>query len=198
MGAPGLRSARCLVSASKPRRSASSLRLLTRRRGRRTSTRTPALCSPLRSFTPGAFTTATSAPSTCCWRSRPTRARQNDARAARRRRGPGHRPDPPDRRRRTLETATLGISPRTKRVLEAAGIQAAGSVIAAREHVLLALSAQRDAVAAQILRDLGASDDQLRFQLSELLAGEAPELAAMLREPPRRRLRRAPRRRQAD
>jgi hypothetical protein len=87
-------------------------------------------------------------------------------------------------------------------VLEAAGVQARRlghrCAIAAPEHVLLALSAQRDAVAAQILRDLGAGDEQVRHQLGELLAGEAPELAAMLREPPRRRLRRAPRRRQAD
>jgi hypothetical protein len=99
------------------------------------------------------------------------------------------------------ETATLGISPRTKRVLEAAGLEARRlgnrCATASPEHVLLALSAQHDAVAAQILRDLGAGDDQLRHQLGELLAGEAPELAAMLREPPRRRLRRAPRRRQA-
>src|SRR3954449_8321094 len=98
------------------------------------------------------------------------------------------------------ETATLGISPRTKRLLEAAGNEARRlghrCAIAAPEHVLLALSAQTDAVAAQILRDLGVSDEQLRGQLAELLAGEAPELADMIRQPPHRRLRRRPRRRQ--
>src|SRR3954471_19402623 len=95
------------------------------------------------------------------------------------------------------ETATLGISPRTKRVLEAAGNEARRlghrCAIAAPEHVLLALSAQTDAVAAQILRDLAVSDEKLRDQLGELLAGEAPELADMIRQPARRRL---PRRRQ--
>jgi hypothetical protein len=98
------------------------------------------------------------------------------------------------------ETATLGISPRTKRALEAAGNEARRlghrCAIAAPEHVLLALSAQTDAVAAQILRDLAVSDERLRNQLGELLAGEAPELADMIRQPPRRRLPRRPRRRQ--
>lgn len=92
------------------------------------------------------------------------------------------------------ETATLGISPVTKSVLEAAGQLARRlghrCAIAAPEHVLLALSAQRDTVAAQILRDLKVSDDRVRHELSELLAGEAPEMAAMIRQPARRRLRR--------
>src|SRR3954451_19666915 len=98
------------------------------------------------------------------------------------------------------ETATLGISPRTKRVLEAAGNEARRlghrCAIAAPEHVLLALSAQSDAVAAQLLRDLAVSDERLREQLGELLVGEAPELADMIRQPPRRGIRRRPRRRQ--
>jgi hypothetical protein len=99
------------------------------------------------------------------------------------------------------ETATLGISPRTKRVLEVAGNEARRlghrCAIAAPEHVLLGLSAQSEAVAAQLLRDLGVSDEQLRNQLAELLAGEAPELADRIRKPPRGRLRRRSRRRQA-
>jgi hypothetical protein len=99
------------------------------------------------------------------------------------------------------EASTLGISPRTKRVLEAAGQEArrAGHrcAIASPEHVLLALSAQHDAVAAEILRELGASDDQVRHTLAELLEGEAPEMAAKIREPPRRRMRRAVRWRNA-
>jgi len=93
-------------------------------------------------------------------------------------------------------TSTLGISPVTKRVLENAGQHARRlghrCATAAPEHVLLALSAQHDAVAAQILRDLAVSDDRLRHELSELLAGEAPELAAQIRRPARRRLRRGP------
>lgn len=100
------------------------------------------------------------------------------------------------------ETATLGISPRTKRVLEAAGHEARRlghrCAIAAPEHVLLALSAHEDGVAAQILRTLRATDEQLRDQLSQLLAGEAPELAEQIRQPSRRRqLVRRPRRRAA-
>jgi hypothetical protein len=58
---------------------------------------------------------------------------------------------------------------------------------------LLALGAQHKAVAAQILGDLGVNEEQLRQQLSELLAGEAPELAANILQPPRRRLRRVAR-----
>jgi hypothetical protein len=99
------------------------------------------------------------------------------------------------------ETATLGISPRTKRVLEAAGDEArrlGHRCAIAPEHVLLALSAQSDAVAARLLRDFAVSDERLRDQLGELLAGEAPELADMIRQPPRRRLRRRPRRREVS
>jgi ATP-dependent Clp protease ATP-binding subunit ClpA len=99
------------------------------------------------------------------------------------------------------ETATLGISPRTKRVLEAAGHEARRfghrCSIASPEHVLLALSEQHDAVAARVLRDLDVGSDGAREQLAELLAGEAPELAALMRQPSRRRLRRRPRARQA-
>jgi hypothetical protein len=95
------------------------------------------------------------------------------------------------------ETATLGISSRAKRVLEAAGQEGRRlghrCATASPEHVLLALSAQHDAVAAQILRDLDVNDDRLRHELSELLAGEAPDLAAAIRQPPRRRLRRGQR-----
>jgi ATP-dependent Clp protease ATP-binding subunit ClpA len=99
------------------------------------------------------------------------------------------------------ETAALGITPRTKRVLEAAGHEARRlghrCSIASPEHVLLALSAQHDGVAAEILRELGASDDRVRQQLAELLQSEAPELAAKIREPRRRRMRRAVRWRDA-
>src|SRR3954452_8706088 len=96
------------------------------------------------------------------------------------------------------ETATLGISPRTKRVLEAAGDEARRlghrCAIAAPEHVLLALASQHKGVAVDILASAGIGGEQVRRQLSELLAGEAPEIAARILEPPRRRLRRSPRR----
>jgi hypothetical protein len=90
------------------------------------------------------------------------------------------------------EASTLGISPRTKRVLEAAGHEARRlghrCATTSPEHVLLALSAQHDAVAAEVLGALGATDDRVREQLAELLEGEAPELASKIREPrPRRR-----------
>jgi hypothetical protein len=97
------------------------------------------------------------------------------------------------------ETASLGITPRTKRVLEAAGQEARRlghrCGVAAPEHVLLALGAQSKGVAAEILSQAGAGEAQLRRQLSELLVGEAPELAAQILDPPRRRLRRPARRR---
>jgi hypothetical protein len=99
------------------------------------------------------------------------------------------------------ETATLGITPRTKRVLEAAGQEARRlghrCTIASPEHVLLALSAQHKGVGPDILGELGIDERRVREQLSELLAGEAPELAAQILNPPRRRLRRAPRHRPA-
>jgi hypothetical protein len=97
------------------------------------------------------------------------------------------------------QRGTLGISPRTKRVLEAAGKEARrlGGRCAAPEHVLLALSAQRDAVGAEILRSARATDNALRNQLADLLVGEAPELAARIRPRGPRRLRRRGGRRDA-
>jgi hypothetical protein len=92
------------------------------------------------------------------------------------------------------QTAALGVAPRAKRVLEVARQQARQlnhrCATAAPEHVLLALSARRDGVAAQILGELGVDEHRVRRQLGELLAGEAPELAADILHPPRRRLRR--------
>jgi hypothetical protein len=91
------------------------------------------------------------------------------------------------------ETAWLGSTPRTKRVLEAAGREARrlghGRGIAAPVYILLALSAREDGVAAKILRALDVTDDRLRGRLRELLAGEAPEFAAQIRQSPRRRRR---------
>jgi hypothetical protein len=90
------------------------------------------------------------------------------------------------------ESATLGITPRTKRVLEAAVKEARrlGHRCADAEHLLLAVSENRG-VAEQILRALGSEAGAVRVQLAELLEGEAPEIAAKLRAPAQRRLRRS-------
>jgi hypothetical protein len=88
----------------------------------------------------------------------------------------------------------LGVSPPTKRVLDAAGQESRRlghrCEAAAPEHVLLALAAYRSGVAAEILRDAGVREAQVRQQVSELLAREAPELAAAVLHPARRGLRR--------
>lgn len=90
------------------------------------------------------------------------------------------------------ETATLGVAARTKRVLEAAVKEARrlGHRCADPEHLLLAVS-EHGGGAQEILRALGSEPGDVRAQLAELLEGEAPELAARLRAPARRRLRRA-------
>lgn len=96
--------------------------------------------------------------------------------------GPGH----------SSESATLGVAPRTKRVLEAAVKDARrlGLRCADPEHLLLAVS-EHGGGAQEILRALGSEPGDVRAQLAELLEGEAPELAARLRAPARRRLRRS-------
>jgi hypothetical protein len=87
------------------------------------------------------------------------------------------------------ETATLGVTPRTKRVLEAARNEGArlGHRCADTEHLLLAVS-EHEGVAEQILRALGAEPSAVRAQLADLLEGEAPEIAAEVRTASRRRL----------
>jgi hypothetical protein len=96
--------------------------------------------------------------------------------------GPGH----------SSRSATLGITPRTKRVLEAARKDARrlGHRCADTEHLLLAVS-EHEGVAEQVLRALGSEPGVVRAQLAELLEGEAPEIAAKMRAPARRRLRRS-------
>jgi Clp amino terminal domain, pathogenicity island component len=90
------------------------------------------------------------------------------------------------------EAVALGVTPRTKRILEASGVEARrlGHRCVASEHVLLALGSHRAGVAVQILRERGVGNEQIRGRLSDLLAGEAPEVAAGILHPPRRRLRR--------
>ena len=88
--------------------------------------------------------------------------------------------------------ATLGITPRTKRVLETAVKEAkrVGSQRCAdSEHLLLAL-AESEGVAGDILAEHGAGEEAVREQLARLLELEAPEIAARLRAPKRRRGRR--------
>lgn len=92
--------------------------------------------------------------------------------------GPGH----------SADSATLGVTPRTKRVLEAACKEARrlGHRCADTEHLLLAV-AENDGVAGQILHEAGTEAGDVRRQLAVLLEREAPEVAAMLRAPTRRR-----------
>jgi ATP-dependent Clp protease ATP-binding subunit ClpA len=87
---------------------------------------------------------------------------------------------------------TLGITPRTKRVFEAALKEAkrlGRQQCADNEHLLLAL-AGGDGVAADILAEHGAGDGAVRERLATLLEREAPEIATRLRAPERRRGRR--------
>lgn len=95
-------------------------------------------------------------------------------------------------RGRSGDSGTLGITPRTKRVLEAA-VKEAKRVgrqrCADSEHLLLALAAT-DGVAHDILSERGAGEEAVRERLASLLEREAPEIAAMLRAPKRRGVRR--------
>jgi ATP-dependent Clp protease ATP-binding subunit ClpC len=95
-------------------------------------------------------------------------------------------------RGRSGESATLGITPRTKRVLEEA-VKEAKRVghqrCADSEHLLLALAASAG-VAHDILGEHGAGEEAVREQLASLLEREAPEIAAKLRAPKRRGVRR--------
>jgi hypothetical protein len=83
----------------------------------------------------------------------------------------------------------LRLTPRTKRVLDTAGREASrlGQRCAGPEHVLLALAGERGGLAVQILGELGVTGERLRGELAELLPAE---LAARVRRPGRRRLRR--------
>ena len=95
-------------------------------------------------------------------------------------------------RGRTGQSAALGITPRTKRVFEGALKEAkrVGSQRCADpEHLLLAL-ASGDGVAGDILAEFGAGEEAIRAQLATLLEREAPEIAARLRAPKRRGVRR--------
>lgn len=88
--------------------------------------------------------------------------------------------------------AALGITPRTKRVFETALKEAkhVGSQRCAdSEHLLLAL-AESQGAARDILTEHQAGEEVVREQLARLLEREAPEIAAKLRTPKRRSVRR--------
>jgi len=95
-------------------------------------------------------------------------------------------------RGRSSDTAALGITPRTKRVFEVA-VKEAKRVgrqrCADSEHLLLALAAS-DGVARDILAQHGVGEEAIRERLASLVEREAPEIAAKLRAPKRRRVRR--------
>jgi hypothetical protein len=93
-------------------------------------------------------------------------------------------------RGRSGDAANLGITPRTKRILEAAVSEAkrvGRQRCAASEHLLLALAAS-DGVASDILAQHRAGEDALRERLASLIEPEAPEIAAKLRARKRRRV----------
>jgi Clp amino terminal domain, pathogenicity island component len=92
-------------------------------------------------------------------------------------------------RGRSGDTDTLGITPRTKRVFEGALKESkrfGKKRCADPEHLLLAL-ARTDGVAGEILATHGAGEAAVRERLAKLLEREAPEVAAKLRAPERRR-----------
>jgi hypothetical protein len=90
------------------------------------------------------------------------------------------------------DASALGITPRTKRVFEAAIKEAkhgGRQRCADNEHLLLAL-ASGEGVAGEILAEHAAGEKAIRERLATLLEREAPEIAARLRTPRRRRDRR--------
>ena len=95
-------------------------------------------------------------------------------------------------RGRSGDSATLGITPRTKRVLQAAVSEAkrvGRQRCADSEHLLLALAAS-EGVARDILAQHQAGEHALRERLSSLIEPQAPEIAAKLRASKRRGVRR--------
>jgi hypothetical protein len=95
-------------------------------------------------------------------------------------------------RGQSSEVATLGVTSRTKRVFEEAIKEAkrvSGQRCADPVHVLLALTSSKG-VAGEILAAHAGGEEAVREQLATLLERKAPETAAKLRVPPRRRGRR--------
>jgi hypothetical protein len=89
-----------------------------------------------------------------------------------------------------LPPTSLALTPRAKRVLEVARREALrlGHRCPEPEHLLLALCAVRPGAAGDILAGAGATEERARETLAQLLDAQAPELAARVRQRPRRRL----------
>jgi Clp amino terminal domain, pathogenicity island component len=85
--------------------------------------------------------------------------------------------------------ASLGMTPRTKRALEAARREArhVGHRCPEPEHLLLALYAVSQGVARDILEAAGASEAVVRAALADMIGAQAPEIADRIRHPRRRR-----------
>ena len=85
-------------------------------------------------------------------------------------------------------TGSLGVAPQTKRLLELARAiaKSLGNRCPKTEHILLAATSPKlHSSAAELLADLGASQERVRDQLARTLLAEAPEFAEQLRGPPR-------------
>jgi len=74
-------------------------------------------------------------------------------------------------RRRSLLSADLDLTPRTKRVLELAGDEAKrrGNSQIDTHHILLALMRQGDGTAVEVLQQLGVTSRQIRHSTSRML-----------------------------
>jgi ClpA/ClpB-like protein len=83
------------------------------------------------------------------------------------------------------------VAPRAKRAMDQARREAKriGHSYVGTEHLLLGLITT-EGVAAGILTELGADEARVRDELAAMLGADAPELAAKLRRPPRRRFHR--------
>ena len=83
------------------------------------------------------------------------------------------------------------VAPRAKRAMDHARREAKrlGHNYVGTEHLLLAL-VTTEGVAAGILAELGADEARVRNELAAMLGADAPELAAKLRQAPRKRFHR--------
>lgn len=81
-------------------------------------------------------------------------------------------------------SGSLGVAPQTKRLLELARsiARSLGHRCPRTEHILLAAASPKlDSPAAAVLNECGATQAQIRDQLTRMLLAEAPELADRLR-----------------
>ncbi|MCK9222756.1 MAG: ATP-dependent Clp protease ATP-binding subunit [Limnochordia bacterium] len=78
----------------------------------------------------------------------------------------------------------VGFTPRAKRVLELSFEEARrlGHTYVGTEHILLGLIREGEGVAAQVLKNLGADGDKIRYQVVELLNGGAASTKKGMRQ----------------